>query len=220
MRTHPPAFVQAYRVALAPFAHRFKLKRAPNTLPQSVRVSPLRLCAILLRHRASSTRLSLMIVHHHRACASPSISCAVPGIVSHRVLRCCHASRARNELAWRSVSCAVPAGIVRHCVRRRRQLLLLQRRALRAQRACAACTVPGQASCAIVCTALPCLFFFRAAHRAPRACAAVLLSNFLITCAAGIAYCCPNGRAASQFQLSLRRQAVIHNLCADGRNNP
>ena len=64
MRTHPPAFVQA-------IASRLRLSRAVSSSSvrrihfPSVRASPSRLCAILLRHRASSA-------WHHHVCASPA----------------------------------------------------------------------------------------------------------------------------------------------------
>jgi hypothetical protein len=178
MRTHPPAFVQA-------IASRLRLSHAVSSSSvrrihfPSVRASPSRLCAILLRNRASSA-------WHHRACASP-------------------ADRAPFQAACAIACDGAP------------MLLLFQRRALCARRACAECAVPGivhhrvlwrphapssaslararlaqllpfQASCTIVCDSAPSFFFFSIAHR-----------------------------SASQVHLSSRRRATIHNLRADGR---
>ena len=155
MRTHPPAFVQAIASRLRLFfARRFKLKCAPNTLPQCsciafapLRDSPASSCVISVA--PSCVRLS-------------SVSCAVPGIVRHCVRRRPHASSFSASRIVRATSlrrvgrsryrapscamappcfsffsvacartacaaCAVP-GIMHHCVRRRPQLLLLQRR--------------------------------------------------------------------------------------------
>ena len=179
MRTHPPAFVKPILSCRACLSRAVSSSSVRGIHFPSVRASPSRLCAILLRHRASSA-------WHHHACASP-------------------AYRAPFQ-----ASCAIACNGAP-------MLLLFQRRALCARRACAECAVPGivhhrllwrppspssaslararlaqlvpfQASCTIVCDGAPSFFFFSVTHR-----------------------------SASQVHLSSRRRATIHNLRADGR---